>query len=108
MARKVPASGINLFQLIYILIREYTERTGQKPLNLSLGNPDGVPDPRVLELQARFAKDPAYDLHTYAEDKNINQFAELMVRECSQMVHDSHSNDLPFVGGKMLVRFGVK
>lgn len=80
MARKVPASGINLFQLIYILIREYTERTGQKPLNLSLGNPDGVPDPRVLELQAKFAKDPAYDFHTYAEDKNINQFAELMVQ----------------------------
>jgi hypothetical protein len=36
------------------------------------------------------------------------EFAELIVRECSQMVHDSHPNDLPFVGGKMLVHFGVK
>lgn len=35
-------------------------------------------------------------------------FAELIVRECSQMVHDSHPDDLPFVGGKMLVHFGVE
>lgn len=36
------------------------------------------------------------------------KFAELIVRECSQMVHDSHPDDLPFVGGKMLVHFGVE
>ena len=35
------------------------------------------------------------------------KFAELIVRECSQMVHNSHPDDLPFVGGKMLVHFGV-
>jgi len=102
MARRVPASGINLFQLIYILIREYTERTGQKPLNLSLGNPDGVPDSRVLELQSKFAKDPAYDLHTYAEDKNLNQFAELMVKAHTGIdpsVH-SHLKALPIQGIK--------
>lgn len=79
MARRIPPSGINLFQLIYILIREYTEKTGLPPLNLSLGNPDGIPPQDLLELQARFARDPAYDLHTYAEDKNLNRFVEGMV-----------------------------
>ena len=79
MSRRIPASGINLFQLIYILIREYSEKTGLEPLNMSLGNPDGVPTDDVLELQARFAKNPAFELHTYAEDNNLNRFAEGMV-----------------------------
>lgn len=79
MPRKIPAQGINLFQLIYILIREYRETTGQEPLNLSLGNPDGVPSPEILELKARFARDPAFEFHTYAEDQNINSFVEGMV-----------------------------
>jgi alanine-synthesizing transaminase len=78
--RRIPPAGINLFQLIYILIRDYKEKSGLDPLNLSLGNPDGVPDARVLDVISRFAKDPAYDYHTYAEDKNLNQFCEGMIR----------------------------
>lgn len=77
--RRIPASGINLFQLIYVLIREYEAKSGQKALNLSLGNPDGVPPQRILDLQARFAKDPAFAYHTYGEDNNLNGFAEAMV-----------------------------
>ena len=79
MTRKIPASGINLFQLIYQLRREYEERSGQKPLNLSLGNPDGIPPEAVRELQARYAADPGFDYHTYAEDGNLHRFAEGMV-----------------------------
>lgn len=79
MARRIPAAGINLFQLIYVLIREYTEKTGLPPLNLSLGNPDGVPIPELRALKAKFAKDPGYDYHTYAEDRNLESFAEGMV-----------------------------
>lgn len=77
--RLIPPVGINLFQLIYVLIREYKERTGLEPLNLSLGNPDGVPPPDILKLKAKYARDPGYDFHTYAEDKNLNRFAEGMV-----------------------------
>ncbi len=79
MARKIPASGINLFQLIYILRREYEEKSGSKALNLSLGNPDGVPPQSILDLQAKYAADPGYDYHTYAEDTNLHGFAEAMV-----------------------------
>lgn len=79
MTRQIPAAGINLFQLIYVLIREYAQKTGRPPLNLSLGNPDGVPIDAVLELQARFANDPAYEYHTYAEDNNLRGFAEGMI-----------------------------
>jgi len=39
---------------------------------------------------------------------DTEKFAELIVRECSQMVVNSHPDDLPFVGGKMLVHFGVE
>lgn len=77
--RLIPAAGINLFQLIYVLIREYRERTGLEPLNLSLGNPDGVPPASIRALKAKYASDPGYDFHTYAEDKNLNRFAEGMV-----------------------------
>jgi aspartate/methionine/tyrosine aminotransferase len=77
--RRIPATGINLFQLIYILIREYTEKTGLPPLNLSLGNPDGIPIEAIRKLKAQYALDPGYDYHTYAEDKNLLDFAEGMV-----------------------------
>ena len=77
--RKIPASGINLFQLIYVLIREYAEKTGLPPLNLSLGNPDTVPPPEILKLQAECAGDPRFAYHTYAEDGNLEGFAEAMV-----------------------------
>lgn len=77
--RKIPASGINLFQLIYILIREYEAKSGRKALNLSLGNPDSVPPQRLLDVQARFAKDPTFAFHTYGEDNNLNGFTEAMV-----------------------------
>ncbi len=77
--RLIPPAGINLFQLIYVLIREYKERTGLEPLNLSLGNPDGVPPGAILALKAKYARDPGYEFHTYAEDKNLNRFAEGMV-----------------------------
>lgn len=79
MARKIPASGINLFQLIYILRREYEEKSGKRALNLSLGNPDGVPPESIRKLQAKYAGDPGFDYHTYAEDNNLHDFAEGMV-----------------------------
>jgi alanine-synthesizing transaminase len=77
--RRIPAAGINLFQLIYVLIREYKEKTGEEPLNLSLGNPDGIPPESIRALKAKYASDPGYDYHTYAEDKNLLGFAERMV-----------------------------
>ena len=39
---------------------------------------------------------------------DMEKFAELIVWECSQIAHNSHPDDLPFVGGKMLVHFGVE
>ena len=77
--RPIPPAGINLFQLIYVLIREYKEKTGLEPLNLSLGNPDGIPPESIRALKAKYARDPGYDYHTYAEDKNLLGFAEGMV-----------------------------
>src|SRR6267378_856972 len=77
--RRIPPAGINLFQLIYVLIREYKERTGLEPLHLSLGNPDGVPPEAIRALKAKYARDPGYDYHTYAEDKDLLGFAGQMV-----------------------------
>jgi alanine-synthesizing transaminase len=77
--RRIPPAGINLFQLIYVLIDDYKRNTELEPLNLSLGNPDGVPPKAILALKSKYAADPGYDYHTYAEDKNLQGFAEAMV-----------------------------
>jgi aspartate/methionine/tyrosine aminotransferase len=78
--RRIPASGINLFQLIYTLIRDYEARAGQPVLNLSLGNPDLVPAEPIRELRARHQRGTRYELHTYAEDNNLDRFCEGIVR----------------------------
>jgi aspartate/methionine/tyrosine aminotransferase len=100
--RRIPATGINLFQLIYVLIREYKERTGLEPLNLSLGNPDGIPPAAIRALKARYASDPGYDYHTYAEDKNLSRFAEGMVALHGGIEVDefAHLRALPIAGIK--------
>ncbi len=102
MARKIPASGINLFQLIYILRREYEEKSGKRALNLSLGNPDGVPPESIRTLQAKYAADPGFDYHTYAEDNNLLSFAEGMVELHSglKLSDHTHLSILPIPGIK--------
>ncbi len=79
MPRAIPPAGINLFQSIYVLLAEYERRSGLPALNLSLGNPDGIPPEEIRRLQAQFCQDPGYDYHTYAEDKNLLGFCEGMV-----------------------------
>ncbi len=80
MTRRIPPSGINLFQLIYVLIREYEQKSGKAPLNLSLGNPDGIPPEEIRRLAAKYAQDPGYRYHTYSEDNDLHDFAAGMVR----------------------------
>ncbi len=100
--RLIPPAGINLFQLIYILIRDYKQRTGLEPLNLSLGNPDGIPPAAIRALKAKYAQDPGYDFHTYAEDKNLLRFAEAMVSLHGGIDVDKHPGlrALPIAGIK--------
>jgi len=90
--RRIPPSGINLFQLIYILIREYETASGQKALNLSLGNPDLVPPAPLREMKARFQLMSDYDLHTYAEDNNIRGLSEEMVEVFTGVDYRKHAH----------------
>lgn len=100
--RRIPAVGINLFQLIYILIREYQEKSGLETLNLSLGNPDGIPPEAIRRLKAAYAEDPGYDYHTYAEDRNLLDFAEGMVELHGRIRVQEHAHlrALPIPGIK--------
>ncbi|MBI4376670.1 MAG: aminotransferase class I/II-fold pyridoxal phosphate-dependent enzyme [Elusimicrobia bacterium] len=102
MPRQIPPTGINLFQFIYTLVRDYTEKTGQPALNLSLGNPDGIPIEPIRRLKAEFAGDPGYDYHTYAEDRNLNGFAERMVELHGGILSSQHPQlkALPIAGIK--------
>ena len=100
--RRIPAADINLFQSIYALVREYKKKAGEEPLNLSLGNPDGIPPEAIRALKAKYARDPGYDYHTYAEDKNLHRFAEAMVALHGgiEIEEHAHLRALPIAGIK--------
>ncbi len=85
-----------------MLIRQYSEKTGLEALNLSLGNPDGVPPEAIRALKARFARDSGYEYHTYAEDKNLHRFAEGMVELHGRirMAEHPHLRAVPIAGIK--------
>lgn len=88
--RQIPATGINLFQLIYILINEYEEKSGLRVLNLSLGNPDLIPDREILERKASFQIKPDIKFHTYSEDKNLDEFCEGLIEAFSGLRLGEH------------------
>ena len=88
--RRIPPAGINLFQLIYQLIREYEATSGQRALNLSLGNPDLVPDPTIRELRAKHQRGERYELHTYAEDNDYDGFTRAMVKVFTGLDYTAH------------------
>lgn len=102
MTRKIPAKGINLFQLIYILIREYEEKSGLKALNLSLGNPDGVPNENIRMLKAKYAADSGFKYHTYAEDGDRHDFLSGMIKaHCGVDIKShEHLSGVPIPGIK--------
>jgi aspartate/methionine/tyrosine aminotransferase len=80
MRRRIPAAGINLFQLIYRLINEYQATSGRAVLDLSLGNPDLVPDETIRQARGRQQVGTRHALHAYAEDKNLDGFCEGLAR----------------------------
>jgi aspartate/methionine/tyrosine aminotransferase len=90
--RRIPASGINLFLLIYILRREYEDKAGQPALNLSLGNPDFVPPEPVRELRAKHQRSARYEEHTYAESDNLDRFCEGLVRAFVGLDYTQHAH----------------
>lgn len=92
MMRAIPPSGINLFQLIYILVRDYEKSSGKSALNLSLGNPDIIPDEIIRKLKSQIQLESKYELHTYAEDTNIDQFTQGMVRVFSGVEYEKFSH----------------
>ena len=92
MPRAIPAAGINLFQFIYVLLAEYERRSGLPALNLSLGNPDGIPPEEIRRLQAQFSLDPGYDYHTYAEDKDLLDFCDGMVELHGRIRFKEHAH----------------
>ncbi|HBL19081.1 MAG TPA: hypothetical protein DD417_20555 [Elusimicrobia bacterium] len=107
MTRCIPAAGINLFQSIYLLIREYEAKTGLPAMNLSLGNPDGIPPEDLRELQGRFARDSGYPYHAYAEESDLNGFAEAMVELHGRIRVRDHEGlrALPIAGIKTATAF---
>ncbi len=84
------------------MLREYEAKSGKKALNLSLGNPDSIPPLEVLKLQAEYALKPDFELHTYAEDNNLNQFCEGMVERFTQVKYRdfAHLKAVPIPGIK--------
>ena len=71
-------------------------------MNLSLGNPDLVPVEEIRNLKSKFQLQSELALHTYAEDNNLNQFCEGMVRAFTGVDYKakSHLRAVPIAGIK--------
>jgi len=78
--RRLPTSGENLFQRIKRIRNDYEKRAGRASINLSVGEPDGVPTEvtRAAAAVACMSSDRA--MHVYQDNGAPEGFARAMVR----------------------------
>jgi len=80
MARCLPSSGENLFQRIKRIRNEYERRTGKAAINLSVGEPDGIPTEATRAAAAVACMSTDRLVHVYQDNGAPAGFARAMVR----------------------------
>jgi hypothetical protein len=63
---------------------------------------------KIKELAEQASADLEPEDFMGVSEEFLELFAELIVKECSQLAHNCHPDELPFVGGKILEHFGVE
>jgi LL-diaminopimelate aminotransferase len=105
MSRRLPATGENLFQRIKRLRVQYEEQSGKPSLNLSVGEPDGVP----TEITRRAAADATMredrEMHVYQDNDSPEGFDRAFVgHHVSVEIAESDEFDtLPIPGIKPMI-----
>ncbi len=79
MARRLPATGENLFQRIKRIRNEYERRTGNRSVNLSVGEPDGVPTEITRSAAAVACMSTEQRMHVYQDNGEPEGFSRKLV-----------------------------
>lgn len=79
MARCLPAGGENLFQRIKRVRNEYEKRTGKEAINLSVGEPDGIPTVATRAAAATACMSTDRRMHLYQDNGAPEGFARALV-----------------------------
>jgi LL-diaminopimelate aminotransferase len=79
MARCLQSGGENLFQRIKRIRNDYEKRTGKEAINLSVGEPDGVPTSATRAAAAVACMSAERRVHVYQDNGAPEGFARAMV-----------------------------
>lgn len=79
MARRLPAAGENLFQRIKRIRNDYEQRTGNSSVNLSVGEPDGVPTELTRSAAAVACMSTEQRTHVYQDNGEPDGFSRKLV-----------------------------
>jgi len=80
MSRRLPSGGENLFQRIKRIRAEYEERTGKQAINLSVGEPDGIPRAVTRSAAAVACMSTDRLMHVYQDNGAPAGFSRALVR----------------------------
>ena len=79
MARRLPATGENLFQRIKRIRNDYETRTGKPSINLSVGEPDGVPTVLTRSAAATACMSGERSMHVYQDNGEPKGFSRSLL-----------------------------
>ena len=79
MARRLPATGENLFQRIKRLRSAYEDRSGGPSINLSVGEPDGVPTSLTRSAAAVACLSEERGVHVYQDNGEPDGFSRSFI-----------------------------
>jgi len=105
MARRLSTSGENLFQRIKRIRSEYERTSGKASINLSVGEPDGVPTTITRSAASVACLSTERSVHVYQDNGAPEGFDRAMVRHhVSAEIADREGLDtLPIPGIKPMI-----
>ena len=105
MARRLPARGENLFQRIKRIRTAYEKRTGKASLNLSVGEPDGIPTLITREAACKATMSEDRLIHVYQDNGSPEGFDRTFVRHHvpEEIASDERFATLPIPGIKSIL-----
>jgi len=105
MPQRLPSGGENLFQRIKRIRGEYEKRTGRSAINLSVGEPDGIPTQVARSAAAVACMSTDRLVHVYQDNGAPAGFARALVRHHlpPQIVDRENLAMLPLPGIKPMI-----
>jgi LL-diaminopimelate aminotransferase len=105
MARRLPAAGENLFQRIKRIRNDYEQQSGRASVNLSVGEPDGIPTEVARSAAAVACLSTEQSTHVYQDNGEPEGFSNVLVGHhvSSEILERDDLDVLPLPGIKPMI-----